>query len=95
MDLKRKISAESENDGNPEKKLKMLENVIASFGCRQGEREEMQDYHVLTRKFDLGKGFLHRCSFFAIFDGHAGSRAARFCQQKMEHEIRQKLEKCR
>ncbi|CAI2338601.1 unnamed protein product [Caenorhabditis sp. 36 PRJEB53466] len=88
-------SIDSSKDAKQPKAAKELHNTLAAYGCRKGERADMQDTHILHSKFDLGeeKDFLSRSSFFAIFDGHAGPRAAVYCQNHMSKTVKNKLSK--
>ncbi|CAL2032992.1 unnamed protein product [Caenorhabditis brenneri] len=77
------------------KEIKELCKTLAAYGCRQGERADMQDTHIMNSTFPLGdeKSFLSRSSFFAIFDGHAGPRASEHCQKQMGITVKEKLSK--
>lgn len=70
-----------------------LLNTVAGYGCRKGVRGEMEDTHIILSKYDLGpeKTFISRSSFFAIFDGHAGPRAAQLCQEVMADTLKENL----
>ncbi|EFO85861.1 hypothetical protein CRE_02173 [Caenorhabditis remanei] len=98
MDCRKRSAEESIDSNEHAKKSKApreLKNILAAFGCRKGERADMQDTHILSPKFDLGedKLFLSRSSFFAIFDGHAGPRASEHCQNQMGRTVKEKLVK--
>ncbi|KAF7636432.1 PPM-type phosphatase domain-containing protein [Meloidogyne graminicola] len=69
-----------------------VESLTANFllsvcAARKGEREEMQDRHVLIDSFQsqmMGnlmetQGVKGRFAFYALFDGHAGEHAAEYC----------------
>uniref|UniRef100_A0A3P9HRE1 Integrin-linked kinase-associated serine/threonine phosphatase 2C n=1 Tax=Oryzias latipes TaxID=8090 RepID=A0A3P9HRE1_ORYLA len=72
-----------------------LPELKAYVAARRGEREEMQDAHVLLP--DL-MGFLpsqpelvSRLSYFAVFDGHGGARASRFAAEHLHHNLAKKF----
>ncbi|VDK83109.1 unnamed protein product [Cylicostephanus goldi] len=74
----------------------MLGNVsplerLAVLGCRQGQRDDMQDAHLLLHDFDLELPFVKRCALYAIFDGHAGARAANYCEEHVPSTLKKKL----
>ena len=50
----------------------------------QGWRVEMEDAHSAVTGLPHG---LHDWSFFAVFDGHAGSKVANHCSEHILHEI--------
>jgi len=60
---------------------------------RKGERDEMQDCHVIIDDFlaELPAGSRSssiKClSFFAVYDGHGGARAAKFCAENLHRII--------
>ncbi|RCN27074.1 protein phosphatase 2C [Ancylostoma caninum] len=41
--------------------------------------------------FDLELSFVKRCALYAIFDGHAGARAAKFCEEHIPSTLKKKL----
>eukprot|EP00731_Ephydatia_muelleri_P015520 Em0008g1240a len=62
------------------------------FGERKGEREDMQDHHTIID--DLKPQFSHmqkttftHVSYYGIFDGHAGHRAAMFASEHLHKAI--------
>ncbi|XP_059187405.1 integrin-linked kinase-associated serine/threonine phosphatase 2C isoform X2 [Centropristis striata] len=70
----------------------MLKGYAAA---RRGEREEMQDAHVLLPDMS---GLLSalpeqvsRVSYFAVFDGHGGARASRFAAEHLHHNLAKKF----
>ncbi|RCN35873.1 hypothetical protein ANCCAN_18264 [Ancylostoma caninum] len=65
--------------------------LIAVLGCRRGQRDDMQDAHLLMNTFDLELSFVKRCALYAIFDGHAGARAAKFCEEHIPSTLKKKL----
>lgn len=97
-DSRKRSSDDLIDNSDESKKPKESRNLyctLAAYGCRKGERADMQDTHIMLPKFDLGteKSFLSRASFFAIFDGHAGPRAAEHCQSQMGKTVKEKLAK--
>uniref|UniRef100_UPI00398F5972 protein phosphatase 1A-like n=1 Tax=Pristiophorus japonicus TaxID=55135 RepID=UPI00398F5972 len=59
--------------------------VRYGFGAMQGWRVEMEDAHTIVPSL-LGVG-LERWAFFAVFDGHAGSKVARYCAQHLLGQV--------
>ncbi|XP_027901115.1 integrin-linked kinase-associated serine/threonine phosphatase 2C isoform X2 [Xiphophorus couchianus] len=63
--------------------------------ARRGEREEMQDAHVLMP--DMSSclsslpGHVSRVSYFAVFDGHGGARASRFAAENLHLNLAKKF----
>uniref|UniRef100_H3AWP3 Integrin-linked kinase-associated serine/threonine phosphatase 2C n=1 Tax=Latimeria chalumnae TaxID=7897 RepID=H3AWP3_LATCH len=64
---------------------------------RKGEREEMQDAHVilndLTAEFHSLLPGASRLAYFAVFDGHGGVRASRYAAQNLHLNLLKKLPK--
>ncbi|VDM49340.1 unnamed protein product [Toxocara canis] len=69
--------------------------VLSVCGWRKGEREEMQDAHVLNDQFELRAADVKTSAFYAIFDGHAGRRAAQFTAERLPSMLRDKFSSCR
>ncbi|GFO00715.1 integrin-linked kinase-associated serine/threonine phosphatase 2c-like [Plakobranchus ocellatus] len=64
---------------------------------RQGEREDMQDAHVLMDDFlkyvpEVHKSIV-RLALYAVFDGHGGARASRFACQHLHNNLRDRFPK--
>ncbi|XP_069578761.1 integrin-linked kinase-associated serine/threonine phosphatase 2C isoform X1 [Brachyistius frenatus] len=63
--------------------------------ARRGEREEMQDAHLLLPDMNsclsLLPGDVSRVSYFAVFDGHGGSRASRFAADHLHQTLARKF----
>ncbi|XP_029963643.1 integrin-linked kinase-associated serine/threonine phosphatase 2C-like isoform X2 [Salarias fasciatus] len=61
--------------------------------ARRGERDEMQDAHVLLPDLSVTSLPPHvsRVSYFAVFDGHGGSRASRFAAEHLHHVLAKKF----
>ncbi|KAK6732817.1 hypothetical protein RB195_016909 [Necator americanus] len=77
----------------PRETISSLEppHLTAVLGCRRGQRDDMQDAHLLLNNFDLELPFVKRCSLYAIFDGHAGARAAKYCEEHIPSTLKKKL----
>uniref|UniRef100_A0A3Q0QSF0 Integrin-linked kinase-associated serine/threonine phosphatase 2C n=1 Tax=Amphilophus citrinellus TaxID=61819 RepID=A0A3Q0QSF0_AMPCI len=60
----------------------------AYVAARRGEREEMQDAHVLLPDMS---SCLSRVSYFAVFDGHGGARASQFAAENLHHILAKKF----
>ena len=57
-----------------------------AVSAMQGWRMEMEDAHICTTDFGL-----KNWSFFGIFDGHAGSKVAKYCAQHLLESIMERL----
>nr|XP_046246050.1 integrin-linked kinase-associated serine/threonine phosphatase 2C isoform X2 [Scatophagus argus] len=72
--------------------LPMLKGYVAA---RRGERDEMQDAHVLLEDMTSCLSALprqvSRVSYFAVFDGHGGARASRFAAENLHHNLAKKF----
>ncbi|XP_078003441.1 integrin-linked kinase-associated serine/threonine phosphatase 2C isoform X2 [Phascolarctos cinereus] len=64
---------------------------------RKGEREEMQDAHVIlndiTEECKPLSPLISRVSYFAVFDGHGGVRASKFAAQNLHQNLIRKFPK--
>uniref|UniRef100_A0A8C4LN37 Integrin-linked kinase-associated serine/threonine phosphatase 2C n=1 Tax=Equus asinus TaxID=9793 RepID=A0A8C4LN37_EQUAS len=64
---------------------------------RKGEREEMQDAHVIlndiTEECKPPSSLITRVSYFAVFDGHGGIRASKFAAQNLHQNLIRKFPK--
>ncbi|XP_074535859.1 integrin-linked kinase-associated serine/threonine phosphatase 2C [Halichoeres trimaculatus] len=105
--LKRKLEDEESHDGNKarvedeergemKKVCKEGFPVLKGFvAARRGEREEMQDAHVLMPDMSAClsslPGHVSRVSYFAVFDGHGGARASRFAAENLHHNLAKKF----
>ncbi|KAK2184010.1 hypothetical protein NP493_286g01045 [Ridgeia piscesae] len=61
---------------------------------RQGEREEMQDAHVVLDTFlspDTESQLC--CSYYAVFDGHGGTRASKHAAEHLHRNLKERLPK--
>ncbi|XP_041797062.1 integrin-linked kinase-associated serine/threonine phosphatase 2C isoform X1 [Chelmon rostratus] len=72
--------------------LPVLRGYVAA---RRGEREEMQDAHVLLTDMSSCLSALpaqvSQVSYFAVFDGHGGARASRFAAENLHHNLAKKF----
>ncbi|XP_041851142.1 integrin-linked kinase-associated serine/threonine phosphatase 2C isoform X2 [Melanotaenia boesemani] len=91
---------EDEEDKEEEEEIKKvcredLPVLKAYVAARRGEREEMQDAHVLlpdmTSCLSSLPGNVSRVSYFAVFDGHGGARASRFAAEHLHHNLAKKF----
>ncbi|XP_053315096.1 integrin-linked kinase-associated serine/threonine phosphatase 2C [Spea bombifrons] len=82
-------------DGQQEKKVyKGILWLKAHVAERKGEREEMQDAHTicdLSQDCQPMPADISRLLYFAVFDGHGGSRASRFAAQNLHRNLVKKL----
>ncbi|XP_049921775.1 integrin-linked kinase-associated serine/threonine phosphatase 2C isoform X1 [Epinephelus moara] len=72
--------------------LPVLKGYVAA---RRGEREEMQDAHVvlpdMSSYLSTLPGQVSNVSYFAVFDGHGGARASRFAAEHLHHNLAKKF----
>ncbi|XP_067898007.1 integrin-linked kinase-associated serine/threonine phosphatase 2C isoform X1 [Heterodontus francisci] len=85
---KRRLTDQNRSKVHEEKKLcKEFVTLKGYVAERKGEREEMQDAHVIIDNFT--SSFTHlpsevsRLSYFAVFDGHGGVRASKYAAQNL------------
>ncbi|XP_026883560.1 integrin-linked kinase-associated serine/threonine phosphatase 2C [Electrophorus electricus] len=80
-----------------EKKVcKGLSKIGGYVAARRGEREEMQDAHVLLpdlSSFMQLPAEVSRLAYFAVFDGHGGARASQFAAENLHHTLISKFPK--
>uniref|UniRef100_A0A0N5AME6 PPM-type phosphatase domain-containing protein n=1 Tax=Syphacia muris TaxID=451379 RepID=A0A0N5AME6_9BILA len=71
-------------------------SLISVCGWRKGEREDMQDAHFFDDHFALTKFFCFskRSALYAIFDGHAGRKAADFAKEHLPAKLKEKFSVC-
>ncbi|XP_009461121.1 PREDICTED: integrin-linked kinase-associated serine/threonine phosphatase 2C [Nipponia nippon] len=99
---KRKSLEEEEKNGREE----LVEKKVWSVGIlglkgyvaeRKGEREDMQDAHVIlnniTEECQPLPSQITRVSYFAVFDGHGGVRASKFAAQNLHQNLIKKFPK--
>ncbi|XP_013795149.1 integrin-linked kinase-associated serine/threonine phosphatase 2C isoform X2 [Apteryx mantelli] len=95
-------SLEEEKNGREE----LVEKKVWSVGLlglkgyvaeRKGEREDMQDAHVIlndiTEECQPLPSQITRVSYFAVFDGHGGVRASKFAAQNLHQNLIKKFPK--
>lgn len=72
--------------------LPVLKGYVAA---RRGERDEMQDAHVvlpdMSSYLSTLPGQVSNVSYFAVFDGHGGARASRFAAEHLHHNLAKKF----
>ncbi|XP_058600812.1 integrin-linked kinase-associated serine/threonine phosphatase 2C isoform X4 [Onychostoma macrolepis] len=74
-----------------------LAKLTGFVSARRGEREEMQDAHVLLP--DLTSSVINlplqvsRLAYFAVFDGHGGARASQFAADNLHQTLLSKFPK--
>ncbi|XP_064641995.1 integrin-linked kinase-associated serine/threonine phosphatase 2C-like [Lineus longissimus] len=99
--MKRK-SASDDDDLCQNNKMKCVDGagcykLCGYFACRKGERDEMQDTHViiddLMKYAKISAAELYRLAYYAVFDGHSGSRASKFCEKNMHKYIVDQIQK--
>ncbi|XP_060049568.1 integrin-linked kinase-associated serine/threonine phosphatase 2C isoform X2 [Erinaceus europaeus] len=101
---KRKASDDEKNGGEElvEKKVcKAATSTVFDLkgfvAERKGEREEMQDAHVIlndiTEECSPPSSLISRVSYFAVFDGHGGIRASKFAAQNLHQNLIRKFPK--
>ncbi|KAM6442309.1 integrin-linked kinase-associated serine/threonine phosphatase 2C [Liasis olivaceus] len=97
-------STEGEKNGSEElvekKVCKGAAGILGLKGYvaeRKGEREEMQDAHVILNDITEECGPLSsqitRVSYFAVFDGHGGVRASTYAAQNLHQNLIRKFPK--
>ncbi|KAI2656502.1 Integrin-linked kinase-associated serine/threonine phosphatase 2C [Labeo rohita] len=99
---KRDVSLEEtevEDEKREEKKVCKadLAKLMGFVSARRGEREEMQDAHVLlpdlTASVTNLPSQVSRLAYFAVFDGHGGARASQFAAENLHHTLVSKFPK--
>ncbi|XP_048015759.1 integrin-linked kinase-associated serine/threonine phosphatase 2C isoform X3 [Megalobrama amblycephala] len=96
---KRDVSSEEtevEDQNQEEKKVcKDLPKLMGFVSARRGEREEMQDAHVLLPELTMTNlpSQVSRLAYFAVFDGHGGARASQFAADNLHHTLVSKFPK--
>nr|XP_042714704.1 integrin-linked kinase-associated serine/threonine phosphatase 2C isoform X3 [Chrysemys picta bellii] len=100
---KRKVSEEEKNGREELVEKKVCKASGGIFGLkgymaeRKGEREEMQDAHVIlndiTEECRPLPPQITRVSYFAVFDGHGGVRASKFAAQNLHQNLIRKFPK--
>ncbi|XP_033372581.1 integrin-linked kinase-associated serine/threonine phosphatase 2C isoform X3 [Parus major] len=99
-------SLEEEEEKNGREELvekKVCKGSVGILGLkgyvaeRKGEREDMQDAHVIlndiTEECQPLPSQITRVSYFAVFDGHGGVRASKFAAQNLHQNLIKKFPK--
>lgn len=96
---RKRESTESNERSNKKLNSTVGEKQIGSlsfrgyFAERQGERETMEDRHVIIEDYkkylNNVPSDLESLSYYAVFDGHAGHRAADYCAENMHNPSRE------
>ncbi|XP_074655695.1 integrin-linked kinase-associated serine/threonine phosphatase 2C-like [Tubulanus polymorphus] len=96
---KRKSTDDNHEISNKEKRFRV--NVcyrVKSFcASLQGERDEMQDSHVIIDDFKpqviRSNHDVSRLSFYAVYDGHGGKRASNYAAKHLHINLTEKFPK--
>lgn len=79
------------NVSEPKKSLTGVYGLEGFFAERKGEREEMQDSHILFNMFHKNIAHLDssifRVSLYGVFDGHGGARASRYVAERFPDSL--------
>ncbi|NXG24131.1 ILKAP phosphatase, partial [Grallaria varia] len=100
---KRKALEEEKNGREELVEKKVCKGSVDILGLkgyvaeRKGEREDMQDAHVIlndiTEECRPLPSQITRVSYFAVFDGHGGVRASKFAAQNLHQNLIKKFPK--
>nr|XP_009663424.1 PREDICTED: integrin-linked kinase-associated serine/threonine phosphatase 2C [Struthio camelus australis] len=100
---KRKSLEEEKNGREELVEKKVCKGSVGLLGLkgyvaeRKGEREDMQDAHVIlndiTEECQPLPSQITRVSYFAVFDGHGGVRASKFAAQNLHQNLIKKFPK--
>ncbi|KAM4695105.1 integrin-linked kinase-associated serine/threonine phosphatase 2C [Discoglossus pictus] len=92
---KAETDSESHEDRHQEKKVcKGFLTLKAHVAERRGEREELQDAHTicdLSQECQPMPSDVSRLLYFAVFDGHGGTRASQFAAHHLHRNLLKKL----
>lgn len=92
-----KRKAEEDEKKSTKLKTSVKYRLSPFYAERQGERDEMQDEHILMEDITQQIPNLHpsvyRVSFFAVYDGHGGARASRFASRHLHKFLLDKFPK--
>lgn len=82
---------EDENDSQNKRLSQSVFTLRGFVAERKGEREEMQDSHVIQDAYHAEVSNLHgsicRLAYYAVFDGHNGLRASRHAAQQLHRQL--------
>ncbi|XP_026082916.1 integrin-linked kinase-associated serine/threonine phosphatase 2C-like isoform X4 [Carassius auratus] len=94
---KRDVSSQDTEveDKKQEEKKVYLPKLMGFVSARRGEREEMQDAHVLLPELTATNlpSQVSRLAYFAVFDGHGGARASQFAAENLHQTLLSKFPK--
>ncbi|XP_048362387.1 integrin-linked kinase-associated serine/threonine phosphatase 2C [Sphaerodactylus townsendi] len=101
--VKRSSTEEKKNGSEERVEKKVCKGSAGILGLkgyvaeRKGEREEMQDAHVIlndiTEECSPLPAPIIRVSYFAVFDGHGGVRASKYAAQNLHQNLIRKFPK--
>ncbi|CAJ0950785.1 unnamed protein product, partial [Mesorhabditis belari] len=83
--------ATTSRNGLDEEKTEKSPRLLWTMRAKKGERDEMQDGHLVVEKMIEASKDVYRCALYAIFDGHGGARAAKHCEKKIGEIFEAKL----
>ncbi|MCI4385555.1 hypothetical protein PGIGA_G00051810 [Pangasianodon gigas] len=93
----RDAHSDDEQDKAEKKVCKGLAKLKGFVAARRGEREDMQDAHVILPNLHTHTNTLpihvSRLAYFAVFDGHGGARASQFAAEHLHHTLLSKFPK--
>ncbi|KAF5898600.1 integrin-linked kinase-associated serine/threonine phosphatase 2C isoform X1, partial [Clarias magur] len=91
----RETHSDDERNETEKKVCKGLAKLKGYVAARRGEREDMQDAHVILPNLHTNTLPTHvsRLGYFAVFDGHGGARASQFAAEHLHHTLLSKFPK--
>ncbi|XP_041480170.1 integrin-linked kinase-associated serine/threonine phosphatase 2C-like isoform X2 [Lytechinus variegatus] len=97
VSLKRKSIDEQGDQVSVKRLASGVCNLRGYFAERKGERNEMQDKHVIlddfTQQFSILPSTVSRLSFYAVYDGHSGDKASAHAAKTLHKHIISKFPK--
>ncbi|XP_019628071.1 PREDICTED: integrin-linked kinase-associated serine/threonine phosphatase 2C-like [Branchiostoma belcheri] len=92
-----KRKAEEESQQAQKITAKGLSSLVGYAAGRKGEREEMQDAHVImddfTHQFSCLSPKISRLAYYGVYDGHGGKRASLYTADNLHNNIADKFPK--
>uniref|UniRef100_A0A131YI72 Integrin linked kinase associated serine/threonine phosphatase 2c n=1 Tax=Rhipicephalus appendiculatus TaxID=34631 RepID=A0A131YI72_RHIAP len=89
--VKRPRDEEVQEDAQSKRPAQSVITLRGFVAERKGEREDMQDAHVIQDAYHADIPQLHgsicRLAYYAVFDGHNGSRASRHAAQQLHRQL--------
>ncbi|XP_037289242.1 integrin-linked kinase-associated serine/threonine phosphatase 2C [Rhipicephalus microplus] len=89
--IKRPRDDEEQEDAQIKRPTQSVITLRGFVAERKGEREDMQDAHVIQDAYHADIPQLHgsicRLAYYAVFDGHNGSRASRHAAQQLHRQL--------